>query len=627
MLRALPLLRVKLWCLASEVQEVALLLARYGRFNPTMEDGGPSPPAWSVEYREVYAQAEARMAKIAEYCGLDEPPSIPADAIAPNLRELRGINGRLREIWQACSACQENELRIAEERKRLATLEATYAHLKGLDVDLSRLLGGLGLLEARVGQVALANLPRLRDALTLAGQLMTVFDRDAEYAYAVVAGPRGREDVSGLLNQAGWRDLPVPPELQTHPEAARRYLAAERARLDALAGESCALRDRRRAQYGEWLKQARVLLILARPLAEAASAGLEGEGWLHRFTGWVPRRDLARLQAALEERFQGRYLLQWREPKAGEKLPTLLHHPAWLRPFAPLVMNYGVPRYGEFDPTLLFAVAYVLLFGAMFGDVGHGAVLFALFLLLRRTLGWVARVGLWASVSSIAFGVLYGSVFGNEEWLHPVWLSPMQDPVQLLRLAVYAGVGFIAVTLLLHAANRLAEGRWGAALFSPAGLAGLAFYLAIVAGLDAWFQGAGFPLAAGGVATAALALASAQVWVETRAPLGERILITFIESFEAIIGLFANTLSFLRVAAFSLNHAALALAVFTLANGMQAVGQGLTLVLGHLVILVLEGAIVAIQALRLMYYEGFSRFYSADGIEFRPLRLGGQSVV
>ncbi|MCU0934253.1 MAG: hypothetical protein MUE86_07430, partial [Thiobacillaceae bacterium] len=112
-------------------------------------------------------------------------------------------------------------------------------------------------------------------------------------------------------------------------------------------------------------------------------------------------------------------------------------------------------------------------------------------------------------------------------------------------------------------------------------------------------------------------------WIETRASLGERVLVTSIETLETGINLFANTLSFMRVAAFSLNHVALALAVFTLANGMGTAGHWLTIVLGNVVIIVLEGGIVAIQALRLMYYEGFSRFYSGDGTEFVPLKLAG----
>jgi V/A-type H+-transporting ATPase subunit I len=110
-------------------------------------------------------------------------------------------------------------------------------------------------------------------------------------------------------------------------------------------------------------------------------------------------------------------------------------------------------------------------------------------------------------------------------------------------------------------------------------------------------------------------------WVETRAGWGERALVTAIETLETGINLFANTLSFMRVAAFSLNHVALALAIFTLANGLETAGHWFTIVLGNVVIIVLEGGIVAIQALRLMYYEGFSRFFSGDGVEFIPLRL------
>jgi V/A-type H+-transporting ATPase subunit I len=77
----------------------------------------------------------------------------------------------------------------------------------------------------------------------------------------------------------------------------------------------------------------------------------------------------------------------------------------------------------------------------------------------------------------------------------------------------------------------------------------------------------------------------------------------------------------MRLGAFSLNHVALALAVFTVANMLGGVGHWIAVVLGNVFILVLEGAIVAIQALRLEYYEGFSRFFSGDGREWHPLVL------
>ena len=87
-------------------------------------------------------------------------------------------------------------------------------------------------------------------------------------------------------------------------------------------------------------------------------------------------------------------------------------------------------------------------------------------------------------------------------------------------------------------------------------------------------------------------------------------------------GYFASSLSFLRVAAFSLNHVAPSPAVFTLANSMDTVGHWITLVLGNLFVIVLANDRRAIQTLRLEYYEGFSRYFYGDGTPFRPLRLG-----
>jgi V/A-type H+-transporting ATPase subunit I len=116
---------------------------------------------------------------------------------------------------------------------------------------------------------------------------------------------------------------------------------------------------------------------------------------------------------------------------------------------------------------------------------------------------------------------------------------------------------------------------------------------------------------------------SAHAWRRNlNAPVAERLLIALMEGFEAVMAYVSNTLSFLRLAAFSLNHVALAVAVFTVAGMMPGTGYWLTVALGNAFILVLEGAIVAIQTLRLEYYEGFSRFFGGDGRPFRPLTLG-----
>jgi V/A-type H+-transporting ATPase subunit I len=581
----------------------------------------------AVAYREVWLEASARLAKLLEQCGDTGPLRLPDEAEAPTLADLEELNAWLKEVWIACLECHENEGRIEEARGHLAALEDTLAKLERLNVDLAHLLRADSLLAVHIGSLPVDGLKRVTEALAMTSHLVSRFDQVGEQVFAVIAGPRTRHDeVRGLLAQAGWRELPVPDELRTRPQAARSWLEGERARLETQFSAACEVRDGLRDQFGARLHEARQRLALARPLAEAALAGVRGKGELAAVSGWVPRRQLKALRDTLEMRFHGRYWLDAHEPDPAElaEVPSLVRYPGWLRPFVPLVTSYGVPRYGEFDPTLPFALTYLLLFGAMFGDIGHGAVILLLAAALRRRLGRMAWIGIAAGAVSMGFGWLYGSLFGYEDLVEPVWLSPLHDPIRMLTLAVGFGVGFIAFTLLANAFNRLVAGQTGAALFDSGGLAGLLFYLGAVGSLAGLAGAADWAQPAGVLAAAGIALVAAYKWIEARAGLGERILVTVIETLETGINLFANTLSFMRVAAFSLNHVALALAIFTLANGLGAAGHGITLVLGNIIIIVLEGGIVAIQALRLMYYEGFSRFFSGDGRAFVPLRLREQ---
>lgn len=624
MFRAQPLYRVTLWCLASEAPDAALLLARHGIFNPVAQEDEALPDNPAETYRDIFLEADSRLSRILEQCGLSGEITLPADAVAPNLVELTEINDWLREIWQVCSRCKESELRVEEEKRRLASLKETYGRLKRLNLDLSRLLRPDSLLDARLGQVPSANVRRLRDALALAGYVLSPFDHAEGQTFAVVAGPRREgEGIAGLLSQAGWRELPVPAELQTHPDAAREYIEQQERHLEQTSQIHCQERAESLSQFTERVRDVHIRLCLARPLAEAAGAGVRGRRHLAVFTGWVPRRAMESIHAALEDRFHGRYWMAAREPTRDEldQVPSLLSYPRWLQPFLPLVRSYGVPRYGEFDPALLFAVTYVLLFGAMFGDVGHGAVIMLLASFLRGRFNWLRVVGMTAGASSVLFGFLYGSVFGYEELIHPLWQSPLHDPAHMLALAVAVGVGFICVTLVINSYNRLMAGRKLDAMLGGNALTGLVFYLASARGLYGLFTGAGFGMENGLVALMAIVIVAGYTWAETHVSTGERLLITVIETMETATNLFANTLSFLRVAAFSLNHVALALAVFTLADGMSTAGHWLTVLLGNVVIIVLEGGIVAIQALRLMYYEGFSRFFSGNGLEFSPLQL------
>lgn len=198
----------------------------------------------------------------------------------------------------------------------------------------------------------------------------------------------------------------------------------------------------------------------------------------------------------------------------------------------------------------------------------------------------------------------------------------MSDPIYMLTVALVWGVVFLTLGSVIAISNRLLSGDMSSALFGPGGLISLVLYLALLGGLVNVAQGGGFPLVATILISLTLAVLVVAQWRSAEGSIGERFFTTLIETFEIVNGYVASSLSFLRVAAFSLNHVALSLAVFTLADGMGLIGHGITLVLGNVFIIVLEGTIVTIQTLRLEYYEGFSRYFYGDGTPFRPLRVG-----
>ena len=167
-----------------------------------------------------------------------------------------------------------------------------------------------------------------------------------------------------------------------------------------------------------------------------------------------------------------------------------MQNPGLLGSFELLVNTYARPRYEEIDPTVLIAVTFPLLFGAMFGDVGHGLLLACVGLLLTSKKvpalrgmaglgGLITACGLMGAV----FGILFGSIFGFENILpsnpffkHFFWMQPLHNVIETLAIAVEVGAVLLSIGFLLNLYNALRAGEWGRFFFDSNGLAGLVFY-------------------------------------------------------------------------------------------------------------------------------------------------------
>ena len=617
---------VRLLVLTEELPQASLTLAQVERFHPD-----PRPPAEAAlvnvpgrRYRELFQQARSRLDKISKLAPLPEGLQIDDVRVVP-IEELEGLEKWLGQVWAEAFRFEEQLRHLDEEERLLREQESALANFADLNIDLGMLRTKTRFLDFYVGSVPRENVRQLEGAVGLAKHLLFNYMATGDHAHVIIVGqPGGAEEaqLGSVLNAAGFQHLPIPQGLDSEPQELRRQIEERR---KAIADERLTLRR----QIDAWAEgnterrlDAERTLILAEPFV-TLDPSIRSAGHLACLCGWVPSRDVADLQARLHQALSLPFQMDARNPRADERplVPTVAVKNRLLAPFAMLVHQYGIPQYGEVDPTPLFALTFLLMFGAMFGDLGQGAVIALAAWYYRDKLGRFAPFGILAGGSSMVFGLLYGSVFGFEHVLPALWMSPLHDPILMLKLALGWGVIFLTIACLLAIYNRLVIGNTVGALLGHHGAVNLAFYLALIWGGVNLATAGRFGVLPMTLVILALGTLAAHSWREQDAPVGEKILVVFIETLETVIGYVSNSLSFLRVAAFSLNHVALSIAVFTLAGMMGPMGHWITVVLGNVFILVLEGGIVMIQVLRLEFYEGFARYFSGDGHEFAPLHL------
>lgn len=270
---------------------------------------------------------------------------------------------------------------------------------------------------------------------------------------------------------------------------------------------------------------------------------------------------------------------------------------------------WGAPGRQEVDPSGILALVVPLLFGYMFPDVGHGLIL-ALFALLFSRRWPQIRFLLPCGVSAMAFGVLFGEVFGFEEIIPALWLKPLDDPMTVLAVPLAFGVFLMLLGLVFAGIEAHWRGELKAWLAVDAAV--LLLYLTLLLS----------PFLPGALALTGLALIhyyAGNLWL---APEGRRAMALVSASGQLLLSLFElvmNTLSFLRVGAFALAHAALSCAIMTLADAARhPLAWSLVVLAGNAFSVALEGLVVFVQTTRLVLFEFFIRFLRAGGRLFRP---------
>ena len=577
----------------------------------------------------------------AAYESLMEPELFEPTELTPPALELiefaddpeGKVNELLARMEEAKAGLEEAEKEIEEVKARIVETGGRIACLRALEPDeLRRCLV--------VGVVEFTLLPRLEEHLKRLGDITyRTIEISPDEGFLFVFGPEERRrwvesiflvfDVKDIFNVLGVRDVLLVLDLEIREGTIKKYeeeIKKYEENIESLRNEKI---KRLAPILGMAAYYDRTLRILSDKRVPALRTKM-----ISVTQGWVPTENLPDLQEtvrAVEEKIGEQLFVQYEDPSHEEEVPTRRPtiRPKFLDPAFTLTSLRGWPTSHEVNPSIITILVFSLQFGLMFGDVGQGLVFLILGFILNRKYkrGLASKLGVMfvpMGIFAIFFGFLYGEVFLVEGLIHPLLFSPLHEIGNLMKMVLGVAVLEMSIGLVIGAINEYKAGNiWGAlgehgagAILFLVGLYAGALYFLQVRDFMAIMGHWSFMMMMGGLVMAAISPILTSVLVHKHfgfEAIGEGVgafLMTFVE-------LLANFFSFLRIAAFALAHASLALAAHSLT---QSMGIG-AIVLMNVIAMTFEFISSSVQSLRLLYYEFMGKFFHGTGTPFKPFRI------
>jgi len=592
-----------------------------------------------------YPSVDASTAELREFT---EDPEGEVESL---LNDLNGFKNRLDEVRAEQEAGrEERERRLSEMRARLERVRALQPE------ELKRCLA--------VGIVELQLVPRFVEHLQRFGDLShKLVEISEDTGYVFVFGPEDRRewvetlfvvfDVKDIFEVLSTGDilLALDPERREEvieeyeEEAEKLQLLVEREegeevikdQIEKLQG---VVKVEGGEQYATFLGKARFYDYILRIMANGRIPVMRTRV-LSIIQGWIADDKLPVLEGIredLEEETGELFFIQFEEPSHDDQAiptPPPAIKPSFLQPAYKLTTLRGWPSAHEFNPAYITILIFSFQFGLMFGDIGQGAIFLVAGIIMSSKFktGMASKLGAMfipMGISAIVFGFLYDSIFLMEGLLfhhNQIMPNPIDQTTTLLKLVFMIAAIEIILGLVFGAINQYKEGhKWG--VLGEHGL-GMILYVAglylsamqfirtgdFMAVMGYW----AFYMMMGGMVLAMIepiiaSLAEGHFSIEVVGEGVGALLMTFVEGL-------ANCFSFLRIAAFALAHASLAVAAHQLSGFM---GTGISLLLMNLIAMSFEFISSSVQSLRLLYYEFMGKFYQGQGRPFRPFRIRSQ---
>ncbi|MCR4821788.1 MAG: ATPase [Treponema sp.] len=546
----------------------------------------------------------------------------------------------------------------ADEYKRVKESKEEAESFKNLKVPFAE-LDHLSFLSLKIGKIDPALFDEL--AMTIGSRAIVVPLGDDKSKIMAASSKKARFSLDSELKNFGFVPFEIPEDFKGVPddvlEGLENKLAEAQKAIDYIEEEK-----KNMAQaHEDLLRSLLASFAISSQIVEVQNS-LESTSLVYRLTGWIPGADCHSMMKDLDNLTEGRIAIRVYNPfevpsvlNGSEQVPVRLKHGKLVGAFERMIFSYGSPVYGSIDPTPFVALFFTLLFGIMFGDAGQGFIFLLLGILMSLKVikfgGWnkFAPIFMAIGCSSMIMGILTGEFFGTEKVLEPLALkitglfgqphspilhlmpdgSPHSIKTMFIFFGVTVGVGFIinSIGLVINIINKFLQHKIPQALFGKNAISGAFFFWYVVV-MVIRVLACGHAVNNVDLTLIALSLLLTifcepiHRLLDHERPVFENglfagIIEAIVELLETLISYMSNSISFIRVGAFGLAHAVLGFIILTLSE-MAGPGYLLVMIIGNGIVVVLEGMIVAIQVIRLQYYEFFSKFFNETGREFKP---------
>ncbi len=592
----------------------------------------------TLQEEDPYAELLTQLKDLEVNLGLSLTSEFVKDQTC-DLGEIKAYMNELQSKWeQILSVKSELDGVIQANQDALTQVE----NIEGIDISLDDIFS-CRYVNVRFGRLPLNSVDKLQ-YYSDRPFVYRSLKEDSSYSWCMVLStPKYEREVDNILSSLYFERIRIPDFVHDTPEKAKENLKAEIENDYRQLAEVEAEKEAFITGCTERLQQIKGKLLFLENTFEARKF-VVGLGERFTITGFAASEDITKIQAVFADLSDVEIAARPAHSDNRFNPPTKLKNNWFARPFSMFVEMYGLPNYEDIDPTPFVAFTYTLLFGIMFGDVGQGLVLILVGYLAAKLKGMkLGEIGVRIGISSTLFGFVYGSVFGDEHMLDPLYQSLFhleEKPIEvmgsnfimpLLICAIAIGAVLILCSMSINMYIQIKHKNWGELLLSQNGVAGIVFYTAFLGGAAAQF---GFGAAVFSKLYVLALIVLPLLLIFLKEPIEHKLkgkamfpdgfggffTQSFFELFEVCLSFITNTISYLRVGGFVLSHAGMMLVVTLLMEMVSGAGSIAVAIFGNLFVMCLEGMIVGIQVLRLEFYEMFSRYFTGDGIAFQSLK-------